>query len=439
MHCCMRWEEEPSDLHFAENGRAERHKVMNIQMIGIDHSMAAVEYREIFSFTKSKQRDAMHALRGLPGVNGCVILSTCNRMEIYISTEENAAVDLYGEVCRLKQVKEESYRKYFTERQGTCAAEHLFYLASGLESRIVGEDQILMQVKEALSYARECDATDKVLEVLFRMAVTVGKKVKTEIHFSRGNSSAIHEALAQLEKKGAVFAGRKCMVIGNGEMGRLTALTLKEAGADVTVTVRQYRSGKVLIPDGCRRIHYGERYEWIPECSFIVSATASPNLTLVKEEIEKLDISDKKIFLDLAVPRDIDPAIAEIENAEVYDIDSFQIDGQSAELKEQLEEASELVHVSLDEFVSWYECRNFIPMIQNISKAAAKDVSWRMGKTIGKMELTQEERKVLETSMETVSAKVFNKLLFELRDSVSTDMLRECLEAFANAYPEVYS
>lgn len=413
--------------------------VMNIQMIGIDHSIAAVEYREIFSFTKSKQKDAMYVFCRMSGVNGCVILSTCNRMEIYISTEENVSVDLYEEICRFKQVPAERYREYFTARRGKDAAEHLFYLASGMESRIVGEDQILMQVKEALNYARECDAADKVLEVLFRMAVTTGKKVKTDIHFSRGNSSAIHEALAQLRQRGMDFVGKKCMVIGNGEMGRLTALALKDAGADVTVTVRQYRSGKVLIPDGCSRIHYGERYDFIPGCSFIVSATASPNLTLVKEEIEKIDISDKKVFLDLAVPRDIDPAIAEIPNLEVYDIDAFQIDKQSAELREQLQAAAKLVQTSLEEFVSWYECRNFVPMIQKISQAAAKDVSWRMGKTFGQMELPPKERQNLENSIEAVSAKVFNKLLFELRDDVSTDMLRECLEAFANAYPEVYS
>ena len=119
--------------------------------------------------------------------------------------------------------------------------------------------------------------------------------------------------------------------------------------------------------------------------------------------------------------------------------DRFQIDKQSAELREQLQAAAKLVQTSLEEFVSWYECRNFVPMIQKISQAAAKDVSWRMGKTFGQMELPPKERQNLENSIEAVSAKVFNKLLFELRDDVSTDMLRECLEAFANAYPEVYS
>ena len=412
---------------------------MDIQMIGIDHNMASVEYREIFSFTKSHQKEAMRTVARIPGINGCVILSTCNRMEIYVSTEEGTEIDLYKILCGLKQVPEGDFQQYFAARRGVGAAEHLFYLAAGMESRIVGEDQILMQVKEALNLARECDATDKVLEVLFRMAVTAGKKVKTEVPFSRGNSSAVHQALEQLKQAGSVFEGAKCMVIGNGEMGRLTALALKEEGADVTVTVRQYRSGEVRIPEGCRRIHYGERYGLIPECSFIVSATTSPNLTLVKEELEKLPVTGKKIFVDLAVPRDIDPAIRELTHAVLYDIDDFQIDKQSQKLQEQLAAAAEILQESLNEFVSWYECRNYIPLIKNISQAAAKDVSWRMGKTFQQMDITTKERITLETSMEAVAEKVFNKLMFELRDSVSTDMLRECLEAFAGAYPEVYS
>ena len=409
---------------------------MNIQMIGIDHSRASVEYREIFSFTKTHQKEAMQTIRNLEGVNGCVLLATCNRMELYISTEENIQVDLYEVLCRLKEVPQGAFRQYFVTRQGTEAAEHLFYLAAGMESRIVGEDQILMQVKEALSWARESDATDKVLEVLFRMAVTAGKKVKTEVHFSRGNSSAIHQALEQLKRQGNVFSGAKCLVIGNGEMGRLTALALKEEGADVTVTVRQYRSGDVRIPEGCHRIHYGERYQFIPQCQFIVSATASPNLTLTREEIRKIEMGEPKIFLDLAVPRDIDPGISGAANAVVYDIDDFQIDRQSEELQGQLAEASEILKNSLEEFTSWYECRSYVPMIQKISRAAAKDVSWRMGRTFQQMNLKPEERKTLESSMEQVSAKVFNKLLFELRDNVDTDMLRECLEAFSGAYPE---
>ena len=410
--------------------------MMDIQMIGIDHNMASVEYRELFSFTKSSQKVAMQSIKSMPGVRGCVILSTCNRMEVYVSSEPGISLDLYEFLCRFKRISADSFRQYFVTRKGEDAVRHLFVLAAGMESRIIGEDQILTQVKEALSWARECESVDKVLEVLFRMAVTAGKKVKTEISFSRGNVSAIHQALVQLQKMGCEFTGMKCMVIGNGEMGKMAAMKLKEAGADVTVTVRQYRSGVVQIPPGCHRINYADRYENMSGCSLVVSATASPNLTLTREEIEKRFIKNPVIFLDLAVPRDIDPGIRDIPGAKLYDIDDFSIDPESKELKEQLKEASDLLAAKVEEFVSWYECRDFIPKIRQISQAAAQDVSWRMGQTFQQIDVSPKEREMLEGSIETAASKVVAKLMFKLRDSVNPDQLRECLEAFGHAYPE---
>lgn len=409
---------------------------INVQMLGIDHSVASLEQREKFSFTKTRLREAVRAIADIEGVNGCVMLSTCNRMEVYLSAAEGQRETVYECLCALKQQAPEEHRKAFVWRSGRDAVEHLFALASGMESRIVGEDQILMQVKEALSEAREAETTDKVMEVLFRMAVTAGKQVKTEITFHKSNSSAISSAIVQLKQQGYCFDGLHCMVIGNGEMGRLTATALREQGADVTVTVRQYRSGMVQIPEGCRRIHYGERYAYLPQCSVIVSATASPNLTLRREELEALNLTQPKLFLDLAVPRDIDPEIASLPYATVYDIDSFAVDRQSEETRRQMEQAHELLCGSVEEFVSWYECREFIPQIQRISREAAKDVCWRTGKAFGEVEISAQTQDVLEQSIERSSAKVVSKLLFALRDTAEPETLRACLDAFAQAYPE---
>lgn len=412
------------------------HTAMRIQMLGIDHSVASLEEREKFSFTKTRLREAVQEIAQLPGVSGCVMLSTCNRMEVYLSAGEAQTEDVYRCLCARKGQDPEQHRAMFVRRSGREAVQHLYALAAGMESRIVGEDQILMQVKQALSEAREAEVTDKVMEVLFRMAVTAGKQVKTEITFHKANSSAISSAVEQLKQKGYSFVGQRCLVIGNGEMGKLTATALREQGADVTVTVRQYRSGVVEIPQGCRRINYGERYDYLPQCAMIVSATASPNLTLRREEIEKLALTEPKLFLDLAVPRDIDPEIGALPYATVYDIDSFAVDRQSAETREQLRQAQELLHSGVEEFVSWYECKDFVPQIQRISRAAAKDVCWRTGKAFGEVELPEDTQEHIEQSIVRSSTKVVSKLLFALRDAATPDTLRACLEAFAEAYPE---
>ena len=263
---------------------------MAIQMIGIDHSVAAVDIRTIFSFTQKKTVEALEIIKQEKGICGCVLLSTCNRMELWVSTEEGCVIALYELLCKIRAIHKDEYQKYFTERKEEDAVQHLFRLACGLESRILGEDQILTQVKGALVTAREHYAADNVLEVLFRMAVTAGKKVRTNVTFSTGNHSVIHRALQTLRQEGLEVKGKKCMVIGNGEMGKLAATVLQQEGADVTVTVRQYRSGVVQIPQGCRRIDYGKRMGLISSCDFVVSATASPNYTLTKEGLQAVDL-----------------------------------------------------------------------------------------------------------------------------------------------------
>ena len=154
---------------------------MGISMIGIDHNMAPVDIRALFAFTKKSAGEAMEKIKSYKGIYGCVILSTCNRLEVWASVDEEEDVCLYDCVCQLKGISDDSYRNYFVERKDEEAVEHLFYLTSGLKSQIIGEDQILTQVKDALNLARENFAVDGVLEVLFRMAVTAGKNIPCRI------------------------------------------------------------------------------------------------------------------------------------------------------------------------------------------------------------------------------------------------------------------
>ena len=231
---------------------------MTISMIGIDHDRAPVDIRALFAFTKKNAGEAMEKLKETAGIHGCIILSTCNRLEIWASHEDDQELSLYQCLCQLKNIQNDSYESYFVSRTDREAVEHLFYLAGGLKSQILGEDQILTQIKDALNLAREHFTTDSTLEVLFRMAVTAGKKIKTEAPLAHGNPSVIHQAVSHLKEQGYDMHGKICMVIGNGEMGKVAAQTLRDAGANVTVTVRQYRSGMVSIPIGCSRIHYGE-------------------------------------------------------------------------------------------------------------------------------------------------------------------------------------
>ena len=416
--------------------KQRRTKDMSIFMLGIDHNMAPVDIRALFAFTRKNTGEALLKLKKEPGICGCIILSTCNRLELWVSTEENEKPELYQWLCRLKGIEGEEYRKYFISRENEEAVEHLFYLTSGLKSQILGEDQILTQVKDALSFAREEFTTDSVLEVLFRMAVTAGKKIKTEVPFSHGNPSVIHQAIRFLEEGGYHVRNKVCMVIGNGEMGKMAAQTLREAGADVTVTIRQYRSGVVNIPVGCSRINYGERMDYLPECDLVVSATASPNYTLTEELFEDVRVERPMILIDLAVPRDIDPEIRKKENITLYDMDSFRTSETPKELADNLEAAGKIVKEQMEEFSQWLDGRDIIPRIQEIKADAVEDLNLRIEKIFRKTPMEDSDRENLKKAVDTAAGKVVNKLIFGLRDSLNQDVFLECVEGLEKLYEE---
>ena len=405
-------------------------------MLGIDHNMAPVDIRARFAFTKKNAGEAMEQMRKKPGINGCVILSTCNRLEVWASVEEGEEVSLYDYLCELKGISDDTWKEYFISRQGREAVEHLFYLTSGLKSQILGEDQILTQVKDALALAREYFAADSVMEVLFRMAVTAGKKIKTEVPFAHGNPSVIHQAVRFLEAQGCTMRGKTCMVIGNGEMGKVAALTLREAGADVTVTIRQYRSGVVNIPQGCKRINYGERMDYLPKCDLVVSATASPNFTLREELFEKLELEKPLILIDLAVPRDIEPEIGKLEGVVLYDMDSFKTEQTPKELQENLEAAGIIVQAQMEEFFQWLDGRDVIPRIQDIKEEAVHDLNLRIAKILKNTPMEDSDRDKLVQAVDLAAGKVVNKLIFGLRDSLNQDAFLECVAGLEKVYEE---
>ena len=404
-------------------------------MIGIDYNRASVDVRAGFSFTKKNAATAMERLKSEQGVLGCIILSTCNRMEIWASTQEWQG-SLYEFLCREKEKAPADFREYFVQRTGREAVEHLFYLASGLKSQILAEDQILTQVKDALALAREAYCTDNVLEVLFRMAVTAAKRVKTEVSFSRGNISVIHQALDCLENQGFSLRGKTCMVIGNGEMGKLAALALKEAGADVTVTVRQYRSGIVSIPKGCDRINYGDRMEFLPKCDLAVSATASPNYTLTRQLLEEEDIPGHMVLIDLAVPRDIEPSAGTLPNVTLYDIDSFKINTLSPKMQASMDKAGVILAEQQEEFYNWYDGHDLIPRIRDIKKEAVEDLNLRIMKILRKTPMEDADREKLLNAIDTAAAKVVNKMIFGLRDSLEQEAFKNCVEGLEQLYRE---
>lgn len=413
---------------------------MDITMVGIDYRDAGLDIRGRFSYTKREQEETIKYLRQLEGISGCVLLSTCNRTELVLSYTEEWDQDEKQLFCGLKDMEPEQYVQYLHIRRGMEAVQDLFALAGGLKSQILGEDQILTQMKDAADFSRQFFGTDKILETLFRMAVTAGKEVKTKIVLPSSNHSAPLAAISGLERNGASFQGQKCLVIGNGAMGRLTAQLLLDRGADVTVTIRQYRSGIVDVPPAAGRIDYSKRYEKMPECRYIFSATASPNITITLEKLPVQQLQQDTIFVDLAVPRDIQEEIGTLPGITLYDIDDFGAE-LPEDVRQSLSDAEILLREKTQEFQNWYDAKDVVPMLLQISEKASEDVMARVTGQIRKsLPVLQEknEKTDLTAAEEIVRKsvqKVVNKLMFSVRDSVDVSTFRDCVDAMSDLYP----
>ena len=399
---------------------------MNIKMAGIDHSKAGVEAREAFSFTKSAAEGAMKQVREEFGADGCVILSTCNRTELWLDGGEN--LDPLDILCRLKGVNPDEAAPYITVRRDEEAVGHLLRTACGMNSRLFGEDQIITQVGDAGDFARELKTSGPVLDNLFRTAVTAAKKVKTQVRLTAERRGAAESTVELLQKEWGGFAGRKILVIGNGNMGKLAAEKLLEAGAQVSMTLRQYKHGGASVPEGCRAVSYEERYAVMEQSDAVVSATASPHYTVHAGSVLVLS-RFPQIFVDLAVPRDIDPLVADIPGVKVWDIDSLGVSGAESASEEAAAQAEEILKEYQAEFRRWYDFREAVPLIQQISRKAAEDMDSRMEKCIHTLHLPPEQRDKLWEQIDHHAEKTVAHLLFGLRETLSPELLRDCLKA----------
>ncbi len=319
---------------------------MSLIMSSLSHEEAKLSLRERFSFTPAQQAELMQTLRHQPGVEGAVLLSTCNRTEIYLSGDCGTPWRL---LCRGCGIPTTGLESAFRTASGEDAAAHLMEVACGLRSQLQGEDQILSQVRKAMDFARDCGTMDHQLETLFRMAVTVGKQARTQVTLPHGSPSAAQMTEELLTQQMQGLAGRRILVIGNGQMGRMVAERLQQAGAEVTVTLRSYRHGGSVVPHGCSSVPYEERTGLYPTLDAIVSATTSPHYTVTAEQLAGR--SSSLCLIDLAVPRDIALDCASLSGVSCYNIDDFHL--PQPELHQAQAQITALIQAQLQEYLRW--------------------------------------------------------------------------------------
>lgn len=321
-------------------------------MTGIDYTLANIDARQRFSFTPS-QLEALYAdLSAERGVEGCVVISTCNRTELYLSRADGFDQPPFSALCGAMGVDPDDYAGMYFEKYGDEAVNHLCLLACGAKSQIFGEDQIISQVKNALALARKFHAADPVLEVLFRTAVTCGKRIKTELRLTDRETS-IGTRLA--DRLAEYPDAKRVLVIGNGEIGRLCADVLTRRGYEVTMTVRRYRHAEVEVPDSVETAEYALRYELLGRFDAIASATRSPHYTIERAELERLTVRPA-LYFDLAVPRDIEKSVGSLPGVRLFDVDDLG-DAHTDVRERQLADVADFVDKHKNDFYKWYDYR----------------------------------------------------------------------------------
>lgn len=318
-----------------------------IHLLGLDWTNTPLAIRERFILDKEESYTLMANIKRAS--LGCVLLQTCNRFELYIDADCSDADNWLHMICSAVGVAKADVQHSFTHKQGDEAERHICRVSCGLCSQILGEDQILAQVKAAPIKAREAGVTTPELETLFRIAVTAGKKSRTKVKLQAAPSSSSSKAIELIEKHLGQLNGKKAVVIGNGEMGKLAASLLVEKGCNVTITLRSYRHGQTVVPRGCHTIDYDKRLEAIDGSDILISATKSPHFTINIDMLNQLR-QLPQVVVDIAVPRDIDPACKDLPLA-FYDMDNLCTGSEHN--AQVVSEIDEIIDKKLDDLAKW--------------------------------------------------------------------------------------
>lgn len=378
---------------------------MLIAVVGLNHRTAPVEVREKLSFSGNSLKGALIRLKSYPVIEGCAILSTCNRTEIYAATLEmdeglNAIWDFLSRWSgvSISEIKNFTYchTLYDTIR-------HIFRVAAGLDSMILGETQILGQVKEAYHQAVEYEASNRVLNTLFQQAITVGKRVRTETGIDQNAVSISYAAVELVRQHLGILADRLVLIVGAGKMSELTAKHLVASGVSgVIVSNRSFDRAQSLAEqfDG-RAVKFNELYKYLEVADIVISCTAASHCVIRAREMSRVmeKRRGKKIFMiDIAVPRDIETDVGNLAGVTLYDIDDLKnvVDHNLAERRQAALKAEEIIEEELDEFMKWLGTQFVVPTVAALKNWGEEIKQKELRRALNRLgELSEHDRKVI--------------------------------------------
>ncbi|MEW6243770.1 MAG: glutamyl-tRNA reductase [Bacillota bacterium] len=416
---------------------------MYIFVVGANHRTAPLEVREKFSFTESTMGEALKTLRSFPAVEGCVILTTCNRTEIYAASRDpDEGLSAIWEYLSKRSGMDVFEVKNYTYSHALYdTIRHLFRVASGLDSMILGEPQILGQVRDAYECALTNGVTNSVINTLFQQALAVGKKVRTETGIDRNAVSVSSAAVELVKQRFGDLGSRSILIVGAGKMSELTVQCLVDGGASgVIVSNRSYEKAQRMASRfGGAAVRFDRLYEYMQRADIVISCTAASHYVVKLDDFAPMMEARKKdIFLiDIAVPRDIDPRIGDLPGVTLCDIDDLKnvIDANLAERKKAAVAAEAIVEAQLHEFVRWLGTQFVVPTISALRAKAEEITAVELKRAMDRLgKLSDREIKVICKLANSIANQLLHDPITRLKAYAVTPQGHLYTEVFQNLF-----
>ena len=409
---------------------------MELIVLGLNHKTAPIEIRERLAFPEDRIETALHQVKSLTSLKENMILSTCNRVEIYAASRdiENAILDLKHFLSRYHALSLKEFEKNLYSFVGEEAVKHIFRVASSLDSMVVGEPQILGQIKSAYNIAVESKTSGLILHRLLHRAFHVAKRVRTETKIGDRAVSVSFVAVELAKKIFETLEKKTVLLIGAGEMCELAARHLVSEGVEkVLVTNRTYERAVALAQEfKGEAIPFDEIGQGLKKADIVISATDSPQYLIHHDQVTKV-IKDRKnrpiFFIDIADPRNIEPSVGDIENVYLYNIDDLKkvADENIKDRGKEAQKAEAIVQEEVIKFVNWYHSLEVTPTIVALRKKFEEIGKKELEKTLSlHPNLSDKEKK----SLEALTSAILNKILH----TPSTLLKQSNDEAMADLY-----
>ena len=399
---------------------------MCLKVLGLNHRTAPIEIREKFSIGKEALRRGLENLDGYDGLNEAVILSTCNRSEIYAVIAENCEASLHQFLNDL--IGDVIDEKFLYEYSDEACAKHLFAVAAGLDSLVLGEGQILSQVKEAYTLAKSAQATNTILNTLFNRAIAAGKRVRTETKIAYNSVSVSSAAVDLADKKLGGLFGKSALIFGAGKMAQLTAQHLLAHGLKKIFVANHHlsRAEEMAQKIGGQAVAWEEALTSAAHVDIIITSTGAPHYVIKTWQTQQLMARREGrgiFFIDIAVPRDVDPEVGKIKGVTLYNIDDLESVVEKNLQARQREAflAEKIIAEDSAAVMERFKYLKFQPLMANLSERAEKIRQREVLKVLGKIEMTDDERKILERMTRRIVRKLLRMPMMKLNASAGTD------------------